>query len=47
MNQDYKDSLNKEFNRGKKKFYSSPIFAAQAGIVVGVLGTLLVRWFFF
>ena len=35
-----------EYARAKVKFYKSPIFAAQAGIVVGVVGTLLVQWIF-
>lgn len=35
-----------EYNKAKTKFYAKPIFAAQIGIVVGVLGTLLVQAFF-
>lgn len=43
---DLQDKFKNEYAQAKTKFYANPIFAAQAGIVVGVLGTLLVQWLF-
>lgn len=39
-------AIRAEYARAKSKFYKSPVFAAQAGIVVGVLGTLFLQWVF-
>lgn len=47
MNKDeFEEKFKGGYAKGKTKFYANPIFAAQAGIVVGVVGTLLVQWIF-
>ena len=35
-----------EYAQAKKKFYQSPILAAQIGIAVGIVGTLLFQAIF-
>lgn len=41
-----KDEFEEQFDKAKQKFYAKPVFAAQVGIAVGVLGTLFVQWVF-
>ena len=43
---DFPDKLENEYRDAKAKFYQRPVLAAQIGIVVGILGTLLVQAIF-
>ena len=47
MNPDeFEAQFKDKYGEAKTKFYAKPIFAAQVGVVVGVLGTLFVQWVF-
>lgn len=39
---DYRDSIEKEYARGKAKFYANPVFAGLVGLAIGfVAGAVL------